>query len=384
MYNSRMKRSLTGLITKDLENKIVLLTGPRQCGKTTLSKMITDSYDYFNWDYPEHRIEMQRKSWNRRKNLIIFDELHKKKNWKSWIKGIYDVEGIPPQYLVTGSARLDISRKAGDSLAGRFFLHHLHPFDIKEVAFNIDSEDALRRIMTVSGFPEPFLTDDEQFYRRWKRTHTDIILRQDLPDLESARDISTIETLIELIRRNAGVPVSYASLARDLERDPKTIKIWLGYLENLYIVFPVRPYHRNVARSILKEPKYYLYDTAQVSSGDGGKLENLVACALLKELHRIQDCFGNAVSLNYLRTKEGKEIDFAVVIDGTVKNLIEVKSTDDTPSGNFKTFLKYFPDARSTQLVRSMQRDKTYPDGLEIRNAANWLMDLDLLSSQNH
>ena len=294
------------------------------------------------------------------------------------------MEGIPPQYLVTGSARLDISRKAGDSLAGRFFLHHLHPFDIKEVAFNIDSEDALRRIMTVSGFPEPFLTDDEQFYRRWKRTHTDIILRQDLPDLESARDISTIETLIELIRRNAGVPVSYASLARDLERDPKTIKIWLGYLENLYIVFPVRPYHRNVARSILKEPKYYLYDTAQVSSGDGGKLENLVACALLKELHRIQDCFGNAVSLNYLRTKEGKEIDFAVVIDGTVKNLIEVKSTDDTPSGNFKTFLKYFPDARSTQLVRSMQRDKTYPDGLEIRNAANWLMDLDLLSSQNH
>ena len=379
-----MNRSLAESIRKDLEKKIVLLTGPRQSGKTTLSKMITRSYDYFNWDYPEHRIEMQRKSWDRLKNLIIFDELHKKKNWKSWIKGIYDVEGIPPQYLVTGSARLDISRKAGDSLAGRFFLHHLHPFDIKEVVFTLDAEDALRRIMTVSGFPEPFLNDDEQFYRRWKRTHTDTILRQDLLDLESVREISTIETLIELIRRNVGTPVSYMSLARDLERDPKTIKNWLRYLENLYIIFPVRPHHRNVARSILKEPKYYLYDTAQVSSGDGAKLENLVACALLKELHRIQDCFGNAVSLNYLRTKEGKEIDFAVVIDGTVKNLIEVKSTDDTPSGNFKTFLKYFPDARSTQLVRSMQRDKTYPDGLEIRNAANWLMDLDLLSSQNH
>lgn len=372
-----MKRSILGPIQQDLEKKIVLVTGPRQCGKTTLSKMITPSFDYFNLDYPEHRVDLQKKTWDRSKELIIFDELHKKKNWKSWIKGIYDVEGIPPKYLVTGSARLDTARKAGDSLAGRYFLYHLHPFDVKEVKNEIPPEDALERILRTGGFPEPFLMKDEQFYRRWKKTHTDIILRQDLIDLESVRDIPTVETLIELVRRNVGSPVSYASLARDLERDGKTVKTWLTYLENLYILFPVRPLHKNVARSILKEPKYYLYDTAQAASGEGGRLENCVACALLKELHRIQDCMGVEASLRYLRTKDGREIDFAVSVNNSVTHLIEVKSADESLSGNFKLFSKYFPEAHKIQLVRSPSREKTFPDGSEIRDAAGWLAGID-------
>lgn len=320
---------------------------------------------------------MQKQSWDRSKDLVIFDELHKKKNWKSWLKGISDVEGIPPRYIVTGSARLDTARKAGDSLAGRYFLYQLHPFDIKEVQHQVPREEALERILSVSGFPEPFLKNEAQFYRRWKKTHTDIILRQDLVDLESIRDIPAVETLIELIRRSVGSPVSYASLARDLERDAKTVKTWLTYLENLYILFPVRPYHKNVGRSILKEPKYYLYDTADVSSGEGGRLENCVACSLLKELHRVRDIMGYDADLKYLRTKDRKEIDFAVIINGKVTHLIEVKSADSTVSANFRHFSKIFPDAKKIQLVRTLNREKTYPDGTEIRQLSAWLRDID-------
>ena len=196
-------------------------------------------------------------------------------------------------------------------------------------------------------------------------------------DLESVRDIPSIETLIELIRRKVGSPISYASLSGDLERDAKTIKTWLMYLENLYILFPIRPLHKNVARSILKMPKYYLYDTAQVASGDSNKLENYAACALLKELHRIQDCLGHDVGLHYVRTKEGKEIDFAVMINNKVTHLIEVKSADSSLSKNFRYFSGYFPSAKKIQLVRSLPKGKTYPDGSEIRDAAEWLSSID-------
>ena len=151
----------------------------------------------------------------------------------------------------------------------------------------------------------------------------------------------------------------------------KTVKTWLTYLENLYILFPVRPYHKNVGRSILKEPKYYLYDTADVSSGEGGRIENCAACALLKELHRVRDMQGYGVELRYLRTKEKKEIDFAVT------HLIEVTTADRTLSENFKHFTNFFPEAKKIQLVRSLDREKTFPDGTEIRDLATWLANID-------
>ena len=367
-------------IRRDLEKKVVLLTGPRQCGKTTLSKMVSDDYDYFNYDYPEHRVELRERSWNRDKSLIIFDELHKMRNWKSWIKGIYDVEGIPPRYLITGSANLGTTRKAGESLAGRYFLYRLHPFDIKELRSQIDPAETLSRILRVGGFPEPFLQNDELYYRRWKRSHTDTILRQDLLDLESVSDIAGIETLIELVRRRVGSPLSYASLARDLERDPKTVKRWMQHLENLFVVFAIRPYHQKISRSLRKEPKYYFYDTGQVSPDECARLENLVACSLLKELHLIEDTTGYKTSLHYLRTKEGKEIDFAVVIEDQVRFLIEVKTSDTSPHAGFTTFARYFPYAGTIQLVKKIDRDKSYPSGLKIRNVATWLAEMELLN----
>lgn len=127
-----MERYLTAALAQDMDRKILLLTGPRQCGKTTLSKALHPDYQYINYDLAEHRLLLEEKSWDRQKTLIVFDELHKMDRWKAWLKGIYDVEGIPPALLVTGSARLDAFRKTGDSLAGRHFQFRLHPLDLKE------------------------------------------------------------------------------------------------------------------------------------------------------------------------------------------------------------------------------------------------------------
>ena len=340
--------------------------------------MVTESHEYINFDYMEHRTILREKSWDRSRKLVVFDELHKMRGWKSWLKGVYDVEGRPPGVLVTGSARLDVSRRAGDSLAGRYFLHHLHPFDIKEVSHEFSPEESFGRLLRFGGFPEPFLEATDSFYRRWRRTHLDIILRQDLVELESVRDLSGIETLIEMLRSRVGTPISHASLARDLQRDPKTLKHWIEILESMYVVFLVRPYHRNVARSILKEPKCYFFDIAQGRDEEGSRLENLVAAAFAKEVDRLEDEGVVTVRLHYLRTKDGKEIDFALFPDHGPPLLVEVKVSDDAPSRWFGSFERFFPGARKLQLVKDLKREKTYPDGLEVRNLVSWLARFDL------
>jgi uncharacterized protein len=372
-----MNRTQENPIRNDLDKRIVLLSGPRQVGKTTLSKMLFNRFDYFNHDLSEHRIAIKERSWDRKLDLVVLDELHKMKNWKEWLKGVYDVEGTRPRLLVTGSARLDIARKMGDSLAGRFFQHRLHPFDLKELRDLVPPKEAFDTIMLTGGFPEPFLAGKERFYKRWRRTHLDIILRQDLIDLDAVRDIQAVETLVELLRGRVGSSVSMSNLARDLERDSKTIKRWLTLLENLYVVFKVTPYHKNIARSLLKEPKFYFYDIAQVPDR-AARLENLVACALKKDLDRIEDTEGIRTSLHYLRTKEKREIDFAVNLDGRVSSIIEVKTSDDKPGSAFGHFSKFLSDTKKTQLVLNLKREKTYPGGVEVREMIPWLSHLDL------
>jgi predicted AAA+ superfamily ATPase len=178
-----------------------------------------------------------------------------------------------------------------------------------------------------------------------------------------------------------GSPISYASLAGDIECSPKSIKNWLQILENLYIVFPVRPYHKNIGRAILKEPKYYFYDSGLIKNSNGAQIENITACALLKELHFIEDIYGLETSINYIKNKQGKEIDFFIQVEDE-KLLIEVKSNDDSLSPNFKIFDRYLPEARKIQLVDEIKKEKTFPDDTEIRRLYSWLTDLDFRPSK--
>ncbi len=376
-----MERYLKSFIQEDLNKKIILITGPRQSGKTTLSRMLKDEYDYFNYDNADDRVSLYEKSWDRSKPLVIFDELHKLKNWKSWLKGIYDTEGIPPSIVVTGSAKLDTYKKVGDSLAGRFFQFRMHPLDLKEIKSFLNPEDIeseLDRLMMFGGFPEPLLNGTERFYNRWKKSHLDIILKQDLLDLENVQQITQIETLIQLLRHRAGSPVSYSSLAQDLQCSDKTIKRWLTILENMYVIFCVPPFHKNIARAIQKAPKYYFYDTGQVIGDPGIKLENTVACALQKEIHFREDCFGEERKLFYIKDKEGKEIDFCIASDNIPSLFLEVKWNDDNLSPNFQKFIKMFPGIKMVQISKLLKREKTYENGAELRHAPSWLSEFTL------
>jgi predicted AAA+ superfamily ATPase len=375
-----MDRLLSTHIKKHSDKKITVMSGPRQSGKTTLAKSLYKNYEYFNYDNDEDRLALSQKHWRRDVDCVLFDELHKMPEWKRWVKGIYDKEGNTPRLLVTGSANLDTFRKVGDSLAGRYFHYRMHPLDLKEATlfWNKDSTLVFNHLIQFGGFPEPFLMGDETFYRRWQKTHLDIMLRQDFLDVYSVKSIKSIEILLSLLQTRVGGAISFAHLATDLQADPKSVKSWLSMLQDIYAIFKVTPYHSNIARALLKEPKYYFYDIGRIHD-KGAQLENLVACSLLKELHFIEDIWGHTCNLHYLRTKEGREIDFLITINGQPRLCIEVKTSDNTPSKHFSHFQSFLGGIQCIQLVLNIQREYDTADGIQVRSLIPFLAKFDLM-----
>lgn len=367
-----MDRSIQTPIKNDLNTKIVLLSGPRQIGKTYLSKRLDYSYEYLNFDDSELRKIIMNRTWNKDVELVIFDELHKKPKWKAWIKGIYDTEGIRPRLLVTGSARMDVFKKGSDSLAGRHFNYRLHPFSVAELKDQMPPAEILHRLMTVGGFPEPFLEGTDAFAKRWRTTHLDRILKEDLLELENVRNIKLIEVLVDLLADRVGSPVSYSSLARDLEISPHTVKKWISILESLYVIFIVPPYSKNLARAIIREPKIYFYDNGRVKNDEGARFENIVANSLLKKLHMGQDLHGEKSQLYYLRDKEKREVDFLTVIDNKIIDMVEVKLSDDNISQALVYFNERLKPLLPAQVVFNLKREQNKKD-IPIKNAIEWL-----------
>lgn len=378
-----IKRSIEKQVATDLKKKMVLIAGPRQCGKTTMALSLDKNIEYLNYDNLDDRAFILQRKWDRKKPIILFDELHKMPNWKNWLKGIYDKEKNGPALLVTGSARLNAFRKMGDSLAGRYFYFRLHPFDMKELMqakIRMSEEEIFRRLLTVGGYPEPFINGNEADYRRWRQTHIEMILRQDVSDLEQVKDIRSLEILVQILRGKVGAAVSINSIANDLQKDHKTIQRWLGILEDLFVIFKVLPYSKDIERSVKKEPKYYFYDTGLVEGDDSQKLENLVACALLKEAHYLNDVQGRPYSLFFLKIKGGKEIDFLLwpEVKTDPSLMAEVKLSESDTSPNFNLFLSHFPKTKKVQLVQNLNKEYVSEKGIEVRKASSWLKDFEL------
>lgn len=373
-----MKRYCDKFIEKDLLKKMVFLGGPRQVGKTTLSKqLLTGKWahgEYLNWDIDEDKRAIIKKQWLKSSPLVIFDEIHKYPRWKSWIKGVWDSRPDQQTYLVTGSARLDIYKKGGDSLMGRYHYWRLHPLSLDELPEGMSPEEGYRRLLTLGGFPEPFLGNDEREARRWRKERFHRIIKEDIRDLEQIRNIQLLELFLDALRTRVSGLVVLSNIAEDLQIAPRTALHWLQLLEKMYVCFVIYPHTTHVPRSILKPPKVYFFDNGDCI-GDGGKhLENLVATHLLKRLHFIEDYHGHTCSLRYIRDKDGREVDFVTIIDGKVVDLIEVKAQDGTISTSLKYYKKLLKPERTVQIVGDLHRPFDQ-DGIRVTNPVQFFTD---------
>jgi hypothetical protein len=362
-----MQRIYSTLIAEHIKRyqQMIFLVGPRQAGKTTVSlaaKELTDNFTYLNWDNLDDRQELlkgvasvaEAAGFNRLSDktpIIVFDEIHKYSKWKTFLKGFYDTYKGKAIMIVTGSARLDIYKKGGDSLMGRYFPYRLHQLSLAELGRVDLSKKEIRpplvgkkkdlaKLIANGGFPEPFLKNDVRFLNRWKNLRQGQLLREDIRDLSQVQEISQIELLAELLRYQPGQLVSYTSLANKVNVSSFTIQRWIGTLQAFFYCFTIKPWAKNIPRSLLKEPKIYLWDWANIAD-EGLRAENLVASHLLKAVHFWTDSGQGQYELFFIRDKEKREVDFLVTRNNEPWFLVEVKlSSHDRLSKN----LFYFQD----------------------------------------
>jgi predicted AAA+ superfamily ATPase len=351
-----LTRYLAESITDDLKEKMVFLGGPRQVGKTSLAQALLKNYQdghpaYLNWDNTDHKIKIKTGNWPRSEKLIIFDEVHKYKQWRNLIKGFYDTLKKTHRFLVTGSAKLDHFRRGGDSLLGRYHYYRLHPLSLAELGY---ASNCIEDLLKFGGFPEPFFKRSESALRKWHNQRLTRIVSEDLRDLSSVREIDKIQLLAESLPERVGNPLSTKSLANDLEVDFKTVRTWLSLLDALYFSYQIMPYGSPKIRAVKKEQKLYLWDWSMIEP-IGPKFENFVASHLLKYCHFEQDSKGYRMELQFIRDTDKREIDFVVLRDKKPIFAVECKAGEKSLSPH----IPYFRDRTSIPKFYQVHLGKT-------------------------
>jgi predicted AAA+ superfamily ATPase len=322
-------------ISKDLKKKMVFLGGPRQVGKTTLAQSFITNYSdgdpaYLNWDNEIHRRIILKSEWPKNVPIVIFDEIHKRKNWQSLVKGIWDSWKNTQTFIITGSAKLNVFRKGGDSMLGRYHYYRIHPFSLSELG---NTPENLKRLFDFGGFPEPLIDQDPVELRRWHLQRISKIVRIDLRDLENVSDLDKVENLADSLESRVGSSLSYKSFAEDLGVSDKTVKKWIEILNTLYFSYLVSPYGTEKIKSIKKTQKVYLWDWSQVKDL-GPRFENMVGSHLLKLVDYWTDVEGFKAELRYIRDQAGAECDFVVLKEKKPLFAVECKLNDANVSGS--------------------------------------------------
>lgn len=398
-----IQRTASHLIHNVIEtfNKMAFVSGPRQVGKTTLAKSYQQRFEqslYLNWDSAAHKKKILKDPFFFEKEnrdpgkpfLLIFDEIHKYARWKNYLKGAYDQYQDEFRFLITGSGRLELFKKGGDSLLGRYFSVPLFPLSIGELGGKLTrlkefksflnnppsaSAENHRRYLELfrfSGFPEPFSKGTEDFYNLWSSERKTLLVREDIRDASAIREISLLEQLAHLVPDRVGNPLSINSLREDVGVAFETIREWLLLLEQFFYLFRVTPFTGDLKRSFRKKPKVYLYDWVEIEE-EGRRFENLVALHLLKAVQTWRAVGESNVELHFIRDKEKREVDFVLSEKGRVFCLVECKTSEETLSPHLFYFQQKLKVPFAVQLVHKPGVCKK----IRLKGFTQWVLSAD-------
>jgi predicted AAA+ superfamily ATPase len=385
-----MIRYLEKHIISDLKDKMVFIWWPRQVWKTTFSEDIANkyykNYTYLNWDNLEHKKRILGSLYNTDSEIIIFDEIHKYKSWKSFLKWEYDVKKDKYNFLVTWSARLDIYQKWWDSMLWRYYYYRLHPFSLAEI-LNIENDFSseinlkfkdiypqkeLDDLCDFGWFPEIFSKKNNRILNRWRNDRLKRIVYEDVRDLNNIRDLWMLEFLASILHTKIWSPFSINSLVEDLKITNKTISNWVDILERVYYCYRIYPFNKSDLKSLKKEPKLYLWDYSWITD-IWNRNENLIASHLIKWRDFLEDIYWYNVKIQYLRDKEQREVDFVIVINWEIKYLIEVKTSDTDISKSLIYFKEKLWVKDCFQIVFNSKELDLEKDWIRIISASKFL-----------
>ena len=368
------KRYLTPQILADLDKKMVFVGGARQVGKTTLAKTLLEknSKGYLNWDIPYQREAILKRELPQAP-LWIFDEIHKYRSWRNFLKGLFDQFGKTQKILVTGSARLDLYRRGGDSLQGRYHYLRLHPLSAAEL--KMKSSKDLATLLELGGFPEPFFSSSQVEAKRWSLEYRTRLIQEDILSLEKIHDVGNLELLMIRLPELVGSPLSINAVREDLQVSHKTAAHWLDILERLYSIFRLSPFGAPKIRAVKKEQKHYHTDWTLIAQ-PSFRFENMVASHLLKWVQFKQDTEGSALELRYFRDVDGREVDFIVTENKKPIWAVECKLSDTEVDGSLKYFKTRFPSTQAWQVSAEGRKDIISGEGIRVCPAIEFLKNL--------
>ncbi len=409
------KRCLSDLIQlNEYKDKMRFIAGPRQSGKTTLAlnllKQLHQNKLYFNWDRREIKERYYKNTYfyndeiykitGSKQKWVCFDEIHKMPKWKDILKDIYDTEKDKIKFIITGSARLDLFRKSGDSLTGRYYLFHLFPLSLIELinkknkkaifsTYNINASDFIEnvlstplyyqsdmdRLMKYTGFPEPLIESNDNILNMWRNNYLDTVIKEDLRELSALKKIENTAKLIAILPERIGSPLSVNSLINDIQASYPAIKNYLYTLELVYLIFKITPYSKRIIKSITKEQKYYLFDWTRIDE-PSIRFENYIAFELFNFVTLLKDHGYGNFELHFVRNRNGEETDFLITLNNNPWILFEVKlNKTDVASHNIR-HSKELGDIPLIQLIYKNNITKKRGKNIYIISASRFIASM--------
>lgn len=376
-YIQRLSQEQVQLALED--TPVVIITGPRQAGKSTLARQMTDNtWGYLDFD-DEVTLSLAKNDpiglFEQHKNRLIIDGVQRAPELFRTIKMMVDRARQPGKllggmFVLTGSANILALPRLSDSLAGRSEIVRLLPFsqaelrqakatfldDVFQGGFPdpsgiIDSQEIVD-IVLAGGFPEAVLRTEPGQYQRWHKAYIQSIIQRDIKDIWSIQKADTIPKLISLLAARSGQLLNQESLSKSLGIDRKTVDSYITSLEQIFLVQRLKGWHSSEERRLIKRPKVFFLDSGLLASElkltqkkvkasiDRTTFGHVLETFVFSELIKQAGWRDNGLELTYFRDKNDYEVDFVLESVGSSMVGVEVKAASTLDNDDFKGLRK--------------------------------------------